>query len=163
LSDQSRKKSKRKTVYALFIILIILAAVTASYFLLRNNNRYTMHGIKETKTTYIHSSSGTQTYTTIYENNDWKATYELGKNLTLHDPLYTNSTVPGTTKLTSVVCTTSGFTYLESFPTLPADVPYASDVSTSTEIVDLIFKTPTTPYTGVFEYTLYYDYTLAPP
>jgi hypothetical protein len=163
LSDQSGKKSNRKAIYALFIIILILAVVTASYFLLRSNNFYTLHGIKETKITYIHSSSGTQTYTFVYENSTWKASYELGKKLTLHEPLYTNSTAPGTTNLTSVVCNTSGFSLSESLPALPADVPYASDVSASTETVSLIFQTPTTPYTGVFEYTMYYDYTLTSP
>jgi hypothetical protein len=122
-----------------------------------------MEGIKETKITTIHSSTGTQTYTFVYEDSNWRATYELGRKLTLHEPLYTNSTAPGVTNLVSVVCNTTGFSFSESSPSLPANVPYASDVSAATERVDLVFQTPTTPYKGVFEYTLYYDYTLTSP
>jgi hypothetical protein len=162
LSDTSGKKSKRRVVYAFFLIIMILAVVSVSYLLLRNYDHYTMHGIKETKITYIHSSTGVQTYTFVYENSNWAATYELGRKLTLHEPLYTNSTAPGTTNLTSVVCNTSGFTFSESTPALPVEVPYAFDASASTETVEIIFQTPTTPYTGVFEYTMYYDYFLSP-
>jgi hypothetical protein len=163
LSNQSERKSKRKVTYALFLIVAILAVLTVSFVLLRNENFYTMHGIKETKITTIHSSGGNQTYTYVYENKDWKATYDLGKKLILHEPLYTNSTDPGITNLMSVVCSTNGFTFTESSPSLPTGVLYASDASTATEKVDLVFQTPTTPYTGVFEYTMYYDYTLTQP
>jgi hypothetical protein len=163
LSNLSERKSKRKVVYALFFIVVILVVLSVAFVLLRNDNFYTMHGIKETKITNIHSSSGNQTYTFVFEDKDWKASYELGKNLILHEPLYTNSTEPGTTNLMSVVCTTNGFTFTESSPSLPTGVPYASDVSTATEKVDLVFQTPTTPYTGVFEYIMYYDYTLTSP
>jgi hypothetical protein len=160
VSEQSGKQSKRK-VYALLAIIIILAAAAASYFLFWSHD-YILHGEKETKITYIHSSSGTQTYTFVYENNSWTATYELGKTFTIHYPLYTNSTVPGTTNLTSVVCNTSEFSFLESVPVLPTNVPYASDISSATKTIDLVFQAPTTPYTGVFEITFYYDYSISP-
>jgi hypothetical protein len=163
MSNQSGKKSKNKTIYALFVIVLIIAVVTVSYLLLRNDDFYTMHGIKETKITHIHSSSGNQTYTFVYENNDWAATYQLGKKLTIHEPLYTNTTDPGTTKLTSVVCNTSGFTLTESLPTLPTNVPYAYDVTASDKTVELVFQTPTTSYKGVFEYTMVYDFTFNSP
>jgi hypothetical protein len=160
LSDQLGKKSNRKIIYVLFIVVAILVVGVVSYFLLRNDNLYTMHGIKEIKITTIHSSSGNHTYTFVYENSNWRATYELGKKLTIHEPLYTNTTDPGITKLSSVICTTPGFTLSESSPVLPTDVPYAFDLAASTETVNLVFQTPTTPYTGVFEYTMYYDFTL---
>ena len=163
LLNQAKGKSKRKIVYALFFIVMILAVLTVSFILLRNENFYTMRGIKETKITTIHSSSGNQTYTFVYENKDWKATYEAGKELTLHEPLYTNSTEPGTTSLMSVVCNTNGFAFTESSPSLPTDVPYASDASSATRKVDLVFQSPKMPYTGVFEYTMYYEYTLTSP
>jgi hypothetical protein len=160
LSDQPGKKSKRKIIYVLFIVAAILAVGVISYLSFRNDNSYTMHGIKEMKITTIHSSSGNHTYTFVYENSNWRATYELGKKLTIHEPLYTNTTDPGITKLSSVICNTPGFSLSESSPVLPTDVPYAFDVAASTETVNLVFQTPTTPYTGVFEYTMYYDFTL---
>jgi hypothetical protein len=163
MSNQPEKKSKSKSIYALLAVVLILSLVTVSYFLLRNDDFYTMHGIKETKITNTHSSSGNHTYTFVYENNDWKATYELGKKLTIHEPLYTNTTDSGTTNLTSVLCNTSGFTLTESLPVLPTNVPYAYDVAASDKTVELIFQTPTTPYTGVFEYTLVYDFTFNSP
>jgi len=163
VTNQPGKKSKRKAVYALSIIILILAVITVSYLLLRNDDSYTMHGIKETKITYIHSPSGNQTYTFVYENSSWAATYELGKKLTINEPLYTNTTDTGTTNLASVVCNTPGFTLTESLPALPTDVPYAFDVAASTQTVKLFFQTLTTPYTGVFEYTMYYDFTFTSP
>ena len=164
MSNLSKKNSKRKTIYAVFAItLILVSGVTIYYFLFSNSNAYTMHGIKETKITNSHSSGGTQTYTFVYENNNWASTYHLGRKLTIHEPLYTNSTEPGTTKLMSVVCNTTGFTLIETAPALPTNVPYAFDVASSTEKINLVFQTPTTPYTGVFEYTMVYDYTLTSP
>ena len=54
---------------------------------------------------------------------------------------------------------TQGYILSETSPALPTDVPYASDVASSTRTANLVFQTPSTLYSGVFEYTMHYDFT----
>ncbi len=47
-------------------------------------------------------------------------------------------------KLSTVMSHTQGYTLSETSPALPTDVPYASDVASSTRTANLVFQTPST-------------------
>jgi len=162
MSAKAQNKPSLRAVYAVAALALILgvAALTIGVSSFFQNPRYcVLSGIKETEVTFVDSSLGNTTRTLVYENNNWTASYELGKPLILDESLYTTSEA-GVTTITNVVSNTSGFVFKESNVSLPAFVPYASDISAAHQKVELTFQTPSTPYVGDFEYTIHYNLTM---
>jgi hypothetical protein len=162
MSAKAKNKPSIRTVYAVAALALVLGVaallVGASSFF--QNPRYcVLSGVKETKVTFVESSLVNTTRTYVYENDNWTASYELGKPLILDESLYTTSKA-GVTTITNVVSNTAGFVFKETNISLPAFVPYASDISAASQRVELTFQTPSTPYVGDFEYTVYYNLTL---
>ncbi len=162
MSDKTQNKPRLKTVYAVAALALILGIaalliVVSSSF---QNPRYcVLSGVKETRVTYVESSLANTTRTVVYENDNWTASYELGKPLVLDESLYTTSKT-GVTTIRNIVSNTPGFFFKESNITLPAFVPYASDISSASQRVEFTFQTPSTQYDGDFEYTIYYNLTM---
>ncbi|HTY74872.1 MAG TPA: hypothetical protein VMD05_04820 [Candidatus Nanoarchaeia archaeon] len=162
MSTEANNKPRKKGIYALAALALILGigAISVGALSFFQNPTYTiLSGVKETKITFINTSIENTSQTTNYENKNWTASYEPGKTLTLDESLYTTSDT-GVTMITTVISNTPGFVFKESSISLPAFVPYAANISTASERIELTFQTPSTPYTGEFKYTVYYNLTI---
>ncbi len=168
MSAEPTKHVRTKMVYIVPALALILglAAVAVGYVALTQNSPNpenptmgALSGIRETKVTTIISSTVNQTSTLVYEDSNWTATYEPGKNFTISESLYTASST-GVAVLTSVVSNTMGFVFETSEPSLPALVPYAANVTEATQKIQLTFQAPSENYSGPFEYTVYFTLTV---
>jgi hypothetical protein len=162
MTAKARNKPSVRAAYAVAALALILgvAALSIGFSDFFQNPQYcVLSGIKETRVTFVESSLANTTQTLIYENDNWTASYELGKPLILDESLYTTSKT-GVTTITNVVSNTPGFVFKESNISLPAFVPYAPDISAASQKVELTFQTPPTQYAGDFEYTVYYNLTM---
>jgi len=158
MSDKTKKNPSARKVYAFAALALILVVAAVSLGILNSLQSpvyVALSGIKETEVTFVISSSGNTTRTAVYENQNWTASYEPGKPLTLEESLYTTS-VSGVTTLMNVVSNTTGFVFTGCSVSLPAYVPYAPDVSVASQKVRFTFQTPSTSYNGKLEFTVYY-------
>ncbi len=147
------------SVFAVLASVLGIAAIAAGYLSFPAQPNYaTLSGLKETKVTFVNSASGNQTRVTVYQNQNWTASYEPGKTLTLTESLFTTST-SGVTLITNVVSNTPGIVFESSFPSLPAFVPYAANSDEASQKIELSFKTVDVQSSGIFEFTIYYSLT----
>lgn len=159
---ETKKKPSARIVYAVAALALILgvAALSVGAFGFLQNPRYCiLSGIKETEVIFVNFSLGNTNRTFVYQNDNWTASYELGKPLILDESLYTTSQI-GVTTVTNVVSDTPGFVFKECNISLPAFVPFASNASAALQKVELTFLTPSALYGGDFEYTVYYNLTI---
>ncbi len=167
MTTQPTKHVSSTTAFAVLALAIItgIAAVALGYVGLQqspppqNPQMGVLSGVKETKITSIISSDLNQTSSLVYDNPNWTATYEPGGTFTLTESLYTTST-NGVAVLTNVTSNTPGFVFIASNPEIPVLALYAENVSAATQKIQLTFQAPSTIYSGVFEYSLYFTLTI---
>ncbi len=139
-------------------MLAVAAAAISNITLPTPTNYSTLFGVRETKITFISSPSGNRTSTTVFQNDNWTASYEPGKPFTITESLFTTSKT-GITLVTNAVSNTPGFVFNASYPSFPAVVPYSENASAATQKIELKFATAPFSFSGVFEYTVYYSLT----
>lgn len=155
---QSEAKQATKTsriVIAIVVIAIISAIVyiaSGSGILSLGQNRLTV--VRVTQVITIHTLFGTTTSTNVVTQDKAAGQYPAGRQIVISWPIY-NAVSSSTLQLTKVECNTVGFRFAGSSPALPFTAP-----NTGSTLLELTFDTPSTPYNGPFDYTLYLDYSI---
>jgi hypothetical protein len=153
-TDQRAVKPRRKylLIVVILVAVILVAGAAIVYFY---KHDYSFTGYRYTVVYTTHLPSGPVTHNVTIVNNSWKATYILGERFSLDVPFYNNASA--FSKISEIVCETPGFSFIGCSLPFPFAVPYAPDASVHNVTAHLTFGTPSTPYTGPFIYTAYFD------
>lgn len=154
ITDQRVAKPRKKYLLIVIILIaVILVAVAGIVYYYKHDYSFTGYRYMVVYTTHL--PSGPVTHTFLIVNNSWRATYNIGERFYLNVPFYNNGSA--TSKISNISCETPGFSFLGSSLVFPFAVPYAPNASVANVTVRLTFITPSTPYTGPFIYTVYFD------
>jgi ABC-type lipoprotein release transport system permease subunit len=156
-----KEKSKRKYLWLLIAVILIVIVAVAVYVVLfsgfnsANGTQITFTSFNEHLVIYPHNTDNTQPVTYDIPLNSFKGNYAVGQQITIQIP-YSYQGEIGTENLTSIVCNTSGFSVASVSPELPVQLPNTRDNEEPITLT-ITFNTPSTPYTGPFDFTVYYD------
>ena len=154
-------KAKPKRSMRLLVILasigvvavVILAAILISGF---NVPRHQITAYGETLFITDHSSTGEviDTGTTLVwsPSNDH---YRVGGQISWDESFHNGGS--GVMNITSISCTTPGFTFVSSSPAFPQTLPNTPTKEAGAITLTLIFDAPSTQYIGPLNYTIFYD------
>ena len=131
------------------VAIIILAVILMSGI---NLSRHHITAYGETLFTTIHTSTGNSTVTNIIQTDDQ---YRVGRQIEWDESFHNPN--GGVRNITSIVCTTPGFTFAGSSPGLPITLPNTTTKEEGAIMLTLSFDTPSVEYTGPLNYTIYYD------
>ena len=146
-SANEKKRINKKILFvALALIVIVIVAIVA-VSLYNQSTDLTIVRV----TIVLTLNEQTSTQVVVQPNAEGKI--PVGDDFTISYPFY-NSEGSGQMSLTNVESQTNGFTFVSSNPSLPVVAP-----SSGSTIVVLQFTTPTTAYSGPFDYTIYYTAT----
>ena len=140
------------------VAVIVLGVILISGF---NLPRHHITAYGELLFVSHHSSSGEviDTDTTLI----WVPVddqYMVGRQIKWDETFHNPGT--GVLNITSIVCTTPGFTFAGCSPALPATLPNTATKEEGAIMLTLTFDTPSTQYTGPLNYTIYYDLFVGP-
>jgi hypothetical protein len=133
------------------VAIIILAVILMSGI---NLERHQITAYGETLFTTIHTPSGDSTVTipiVVPADDQYRVGGQIKWDESFHNP---NG---GVRNITSIVCTTPGFTFAGSSPGLPVTLPNTATKEEGSIMLTLAFDTPSTPYVGPLNYTIFYD------
>lgn len=153
------KPKKKYLLTVIIVVAVILVAAGGIVYFYKHD--YSFTGYRYTVVYTTHLPTGPVTHNVTIINNSWKATYTLGERFSLDVPFYNNASA--TSKISEIVCETPGFSFIGCSLPFPFAVPYAPNASVANVTARLTFSTPSTPYTGPFIYTAYFDDYPSPP
>jgi len=156
-----KEKSKRKYLWLLKAgILIVIVAVAVyvvvfSGFNSANGSQITFTAFNEHLVIYPHNTDNTEPVYYDIPLSGFNGNYAVGQQISIQIP-YSYQGEIGTENLTSIVCNTSGFSVVSVSPELPVQLPNTRDNEEPITLT-ITFNTPSTPYSGPFDFTVYYD------
>ncbi len=155
------KSKKRKYLWLLiaFILIIILAIAALVAFYGGGNSvdetKITFTAFNEHLVIYPHNTDNTSPVNYNIPLEGFNGPYAVGHQITVQIP-YSYQGETGTENLTRIECNTSGFSLASVSPELPIHLPNTRDNEAPVTLT-ITFNTPSTPYTGPFDFTVYYD------
>jgi hypothetical protein len=153
--DQQTGKRKRRNLWvvitAVVFLIIILGALFAFVFFVGPQHDLTV--FNEHLIIYSHTASGVQTITYLFHLDAGK--YPAGKQMVIEIPYHYQGT--GTENITRMECNTPGFSLLSVSPALPVKLPNTPTIEEGSITLKITFDTPSEPYTGALDFTVYYD------
>jgi hypothetical protein len=162
LTPQSAPQTKQKRKKIALTLVILIAVIIISAIVISQipaGEKYIFTGYRCTVKYTTHLPSGNSTIVKQYTNDTWTARYGSNEQVYLDYPFY-NNVSRGTTLASNFVCNTPGFSFNSSSIPFPFTVPTALNASQTNNniIVRLTFNAPSTPYSGLFIYTVYFEY-----
>lgn len=161
LQSPPQNKKKKKIALILIVLLggIIIAAIIISQMMM--SGMYALTGYRITINYTTHLPSGNNTISNQENSSAWTVRYRLNDQFSINYPFY-NNVSGGSTRVSNIVCNTPGFSFRNSSLPFPFDIPTAPNASTTNNniIVQLMFNTPSAPYSGPLIFTIYMDYYL---
>jgi hypothetical protein len=161
-SKETTKERPRKRSLRLLVIIAsigVVAVVILAAILLGGFNLPSHHITAYGETLFItsHSSSGdvidTNTTHIWAPSNDH---YRVGSQVKWDESFHNGGS--GVMNITSILCTTPGFTFVGSSPALPQTLPNTPTKEDGAISLTLTFDAPSTQYTGPLNYTIFYDH-----
>jgi len=155
------KSMKRKYLWLLITVILIVILVVAAFVVFfggfhpANGTQITFTAFNEHLVIYPHNTDNTQPVNYNIPLSGFNGPYVVGQQITIQIP-YSYSGETGTENITSMACTTSGFSLASVSPELPVQLPNTRDNEAPITLT-ITFNTPSTPYTGPFDFTVYYD------
>ncbi len=160
------KSGKRKYLWLVIaVILIVIIAVAAFVAFYGRGNvvnganitftAFNEHLIIYPHNTDPHSTASTQPVNYNIPLDGFSGPYAVGQQITIQIP-YSYQGETGTENITRMECNTSGFSLAGVSPELPVLLPNTRDNEAPITLT-ITFNTPSTPYTGPFDFTIYYD------
>jgi hypothetical protein len=156
-----KEKSKRKYLWFLIAIILIVILAVAVYLVLfggfnsANGTQITFTAFNEHLVIYPHNTDNTQPVNYDIPLSSFEGAYAVGQQITIQIP-YSYQGETGTENITSIVCNTPDFSFASVSPELPVQLPNTRDNEAPITLT-ITFNTPSTPYTGSFDFTVYYD------
>jgi len=152
-------KRKRKQIMIVLVVLIGIIIIVAIVISQIPTEKYRFIGEQGTFYYTTHSPSGNSTIITPYRNDSFRVVYDSNEPVYLNWPFYHNAS-GGTALASNFVCNVPGFSLKNSSISFPFSVPTALNASQTNNnlIVRLTFNAPSTPYSGPFIFSIYYDY-----
>jgi hypothetical protein len=134
------------------VVAIVILAVILTNGINAPQHHITAYG--ETLHTTIHTSEGNNTETIpVWVPADDQ--YRVGSQIEWDESFH--NAQGGIRNITSIVCTTPGFTFAGSTPALPVTLPNSVTIQEGAIVLTLAFSAPSTQYIGPLNYTIYYD------
>ncbi len=104
---------------------------------------------------YPHNTDNTQPVNYNIPLDGFNGPYAVGQQIIIQIP-YSYQGETGTENITRIECNTSGFSLESVSPQLPVKLPNTRDNEAPITLT-ITFNTPSTPYSGPFDFTVYYD------
>jgi hypothetical protein len=149
-----KRQGRRLLVVVAIIVvaaIVILAVILTSGI---NTPRHHITAYGETLHTTIHTPEGNSTETIpVWVPADDQ--YRVGSQIEWDESFH--NAQGGIRNITSIVCTTPGFTFAGSTPALPVTLPNSVTIQEGAIVLTLVFNAPSTQYIGPLNYTIYYD------
>ncbi len=155
------KSNKRKYLWlpiAIILVVVLLVAVFVVFFGGSNSvdsTKISFTAFNEHLVIYPHNTGNTQPVNYNIPLSGFNGPYPIGQQITIQIP-YSYEGEVGTENITSIACTTPGFTLASVSPQLPVQLPNTRDNEAPIALT-ITFDTPSTPYNGPFDFTVYYD------
>lgn len=159
-------KARKNTpiIIVLITVIVIVAAACYILFFWGNNNSNTGNGVQNNlisvNETQVQSTIGSfSPNVTLYINHpEFTGNHAANQQMILVEP-YTHIGLSGTQRIIGIVAKTPGFVLNKTTPALPFTLPNSPDeYNPNYASLTMTFDTPSTQYTGPFEYTVYMDY-----
>ncbi len=161
LHAAEEKPKKRKYLW-LIVALILIAMVAVAIFVLffggdnsPNGTNIAFTAFNEHLVIYPHNTDNTQPVNYNIPLDGFNGPYTVGQQITIEIP-YSYQGETGTENITRIECNTSGFSLQSVSPQLPMLLPNTRDNEAPITLT-ITFNTPSTPYSGPFDFTVYYD------
>ena len=138
--------NKRKVILVTVTLLVIIVVLFAGYVFLTGPH-HQLTQIKENLEIAHPETPGNQIVTYNFTQNNFAGAYPVGKQITFEVPYEYGGL--GTETIYRIFCDTPGFSLAKTEPALPAQLNVTLRIT---------FNTPSEPYTGPFQYTVYYNY-----
>jgi hypothetical protein len=156
------EKSKKRKYLWLVITVILIAIIAVAVFMVfygrgnsDNGTNITFTAFNEHLVIYPHNTADTQPVNYNIPLSGFNGPYAVGQQITIQIP-YSYQGETGTENITRMECNTSGFSLANVSPELPVLLPNTRDNEAPITLT-ITFNTPSTPYTGPFDFTVYYD------
>jgi hypothetical protein len=163
LPPSADKEKTKKQRYLLPVIAVVLIAIIAvAVFVMFNGTDNPVNGSDITFTAfnehlviYPHNTDNTNTVNYDIPLDGFNGPYSVGQQIVIQIP-YSYQGDSGTENITRMECNTSGFSLASVSPELPVLLPNTRDNEAPITLT-ITFNTPSTPYNGPFDFTVYYD------
>jgi hypothetical protein len=157
------KEKNKKQRYLLPVIAVVLIAIIAvAVFVMFygrdnsvNGSDMTFTAFNEHLVIYPHNTDDTEPINYNIPLDGFNGPYPVGQQIVIQIP-YSYQGDTGTENITRMECNTSGFSLASVSPELPVLLPNTRDNEAPITLT-ITFNTPSTPYTGPFDFTVYYD------
>ncbi len=157
-----KEKSKKKRYLWLVVAVILIAIIAVAIFVMFfgrgnsvNGSNITFTAFNEHLVIYPHNTADTQPVNYNIPLDGFNGPYAVGQQIIVQIP-YSYQGETGTENITRIECSTSGFSLASVSPELPVLLPNTRDNEAPITLT-ITFNTPSTPYTGAFGFTVYYD------
>ncbi len=158
---ENRKSTNRRYLW-LGIAVILIAVIAVAAFLAFNNRGNIVNGdnisftaFNEHLVIYPHNTGNTDPVNYVIPLDGFNGPYLVGQQITIQIP-YSYQGEAGTENITRIECNTSGFSLASVSPEPPVLLPNTRDNEAPITLA-ITFNTPSTPYAGAFDFTVYYD------
>jgi hypothetical protein len=151
--NKRKKRNTRIAIAAVLGFIIILSAIVA--FAVFGGPQHNLTAFNEHLVIYSHTASGTQTVTYLFHLDDEAGKHPAGKQIVIEVPYHYQGT--GIENITRMECNTPGFNLAGVSPALPVRLPNTPTIEAGSITLKITFDTPQEPYTGAFDFTVFYD------
>ncbi len=156
---QKTKKSKYLLLLVTILLIVVLAValfiVFGGLFSSDNSSKIAFTAFNQHLIIYPHNTDDTTPVTYDIPLNSFNGPYDVGQQMTIQIP-YSYQGEVGTENITRMECNTSGFSLASVSPELPLELPNTRDNEQPITLT-ITFNAPSTPYSGPFDFTVYYD------
>jgi len=155
------KSNNRKYLWFLIAAILIVVLVVAVFLVFfggsnsANGTQITFTAFNEHLVIYPHNTANTQPVNYNIPLSGFNGPYVVGQQIAIQIP-YSYEGDTGTENITRMTCTTPGFSLVGVSPELPVQLPNTRDNEVPITLT-ITFNTPSTLYTGPFDFTVYYD------
>lgn len=156
------KKSKKNLFNMIIIIAILLIAVMVIGIIVvtlqggHKDQANVLTVVNETQVISTHLPTGTVTSSKVLLLDQFAGKSLNNTQLNMVEQYYNSNN--GTLNLTKIVVNTPGFDVVSVTPSLPAAVPNAPSMDAGNLSVRITCDYPSLPYSGPFNFTVYFDY-----
>ncbi len=152
-------KNKFNIILAIIVLLIAVIIIGAILLMLQGGHKdqiNTLTVVNETQIISTHTSTGIITTSKVLLLDQYAGKSLKNTQLNMVEQYYNGNN--GTLNVTNVVSNTPGFKIVAISPSLPVTVPNAPSMDAGNVSIKVTYDYPSLPYSGPFNYTVYFDY-----
>ncbi|HEY3422592.1 MAG TPA: hypothetical protein VGK13_05485 [Methanocellaceae archaeon] len=157
--ESKPRKNIFNTILAIVVLLIVIMIIGIVLITLQGGDKdqvNTLTVVNETQIVTTHLSVGNASTSKVLLLDQYAGKSLKNTQLNMVEQYYNGNN--GTLIVTNVVSNTPGFKIVAISPSLPVTIPNAPSMDAGNVSIKVTYDYPSLPYTGPFNYTVYFDY-----